>query len=49
MTHWKTTFDPGDGEPIGELCTCDIDADHDGKGNLMFPESREAAEDTIGR
>ena len=39
MTHWKTTFDPDDGEPIGALCYCDIDEDHDGNGNLMnFPD-----------
>ena len=38
MTHWKTTFDPDDGEPIGALCDCDIDADHDGKGNLIDPD-----------
>ncbi len=37
MTHWKTTFDPDDGEPIGSLCYCDIDGDHDGKGNIMDP------------
>lgn len=38
MTHWKTTFDPDDGEPIGALCYCDIDDDHDGNGNIMFPD-----------
>jgi hypothetical protein len=38
VTHWKTTFDPDDGEPIGALCYCDIGEDHDGNGNLMFPE-----------
>ena len=37
VTHWKTTFDPDDGDPIGALCYCDIDGDHDGKGNIMFP------------
>lgn len=37
MTHWRTIFDPGDGEPTGAPCDCDIDADHDGKGNVMFP------------
>jgi hypothetical protein len=40
MTHWKTTFDPDDGEPIGELCYCDIGEDHDGRGDPMFPEPR---------
>jgi hypothetical protein len=35
MTHWKTTFDPNDGEPIGTLCHCDIDDDHDGAGEPM--------------
>jgi hypothetical protein len=30
--HWKTTFDPDDGEPIGEVCACDIGEDHDGAG-----------------
>lgn len=38
MTHWLTTFDPGDGEPIGTICECEIDADHDGYGDAMFPE-----------
>ena len=33
MTHWKTTFDPDDGEPIGALCDCEIGDDHDGAGN----------------
>lgn len=37
MTHWLTTFDPEDGEPSGSLCHCDIDDDHDGSGNVMFP------------
>jgi len=37
VTHWLTVFDPDDGEPEGFLCHCDIDADHDGAGNIMFP------------
>ena len=37
MTHWKTTFDPDDGTPAGELCECGIGDDHDGAGNVMFP------------
>lgn len=37
VTHWLTTFDPADGEPCGSLCHCDIDADHDGAGNIMDP------------
>lgn len=48
MTHWKTTFDPDDGEPAGELCHCDIDQDHDGRGSPMFPESRETREGITG-
>lgn len=35
MRHWVTRFDPDDGEPFGELCTCEIDHDHDGLGNLI--------------
>jgi hypothetical protein len=46
MTHWKTTFDPDDGEPIGALCDCDIDADHDGTGDLMFPEPEASSRET---
>jgi hypothetical protein len=46
MTHWKTTFDPDDGEPDGALCYCDIDADHDGNGNLMFPEPEASSRET---
>ena len=46
MTHWLTTFDPDNGEPTGALCNCEIDGDHDGTGDLMFPDpappSREA-------
>lgn len=37
MTHWLTMFDPDDGEPVGSLCNCDLDEDHDGAGNTMFP------------
>jgi hypothetical protein len=52
VTHWKTTFDPDDGEPIGALCDCDIDADHDGTGDLMLPDpappSRETREGITG-
>ena len=53
MTHWKTTFDPDDGDPIGALCYCDIDDDHDGNGNLMLfedqaPSSRETREGITG-
>ena len=52
MTHWKTTFDPDDGEPDGALCYCDIDEDHDGNGNLMSfdpaPPSRETREGITG-
>ena len=33
MTHWLTTYDPADGEPIGSICDCDISDDHDGAGN----------------
>ena len=39
MAHWLTTFDPDDGEPIGEGCNCEIGDDHDGKGNLIDPSS----------
>lgn len=35
MTHWKTTYDPADGEPIGTVCDCDLDHDHDGNGDPM--------------
>jgi hypothetical protein len=42
MTHWLTRWDPDDGEPYGALCDCDIDADHDGNGDLMFPETARA-------
>jgi hypothetical protein len=38
MTHWLTTFDPDDGEPNGTLCYCETGKDHDGAGNLMFPD-----------
>ncbi len=44
MTHWKTTYDPDDGTPIGELCDCGIGGDHDGTGNLMFPDGDAGAE-----
>jgi hypothetical protein len=32
MTHWLCTYDPDDGEPIGEVCHCEIGDDHNGKG-----------------
>lgn len=32
--HWLTRYDPDDGEPYGELCPCEIGANHDGLGNL---------------
>lgn len=32
MTHWRCTYDPDDGEPIGEACDCEIGDDHNGKG-----------------
>ena len=35
MIHWLTTYDPDDGDPIGSLCHCEIDDDHDGAGNPM--------------
>lgn len=35
MTHWLTTYDPDNGDPIGTLCDCDIDEDHDGDGEPM--------------
>lgn len=35
MRHWVTRFDPDDGTPYGELCDCEINADHDGLGNLI--------------
>lgn len=31
--HWKTLYDPNDGEPIGVVCSCEIGEDHDGDGN----------------
>lgn len=37
LMHWLTRWDPDDGEPYGTVCGCDIGADHDGAGNLMFP------------
>lgn len=38
MTHWLTCYDPDDGEPYGTGCDCAIGDDHDGDGNLSFPE-----------
>jgi hypothetical protein len=34
MTHWLTTYDPKNGEPIGSVCTCDISEDHNGYGEV---------------
>jgi hypothetical protein len=31
--HWLTTFDPSDGEPVGQTCECEIGEDHDGNGD----------------
>jgi hypothetical protein len=36
--HWLTRYDPDDGEPYGTVCSCDIGADHDGSGRLMFEQ-----------
>lgn len=33
MSHWKTTYDPNDGEPIGTVCDCDINENHNGYGD----------------
>lgn len=38
MSHWKTLFDPNDGEPYGVVCHCRRDLDHDGNGN-PFPDN----------
>jgi hypothetical protein len=35
--HWLTLFDD-DGEPFGETCCCEIDADHYESGRLTFPD-----------
>jgi len=26
--HWKTAYDPDDGEPYGEICECGLGEDH---------------------
>ncbi|MEO3860960.1 hypothetical protein [Acrocarpospora sp. B8E8] len=36
-THWLTRFDE-DGDPLGEVCDCEIGADHLPSGDLMFAE-----------
>ena len=33
--HWQITYDPSDGEPIGETCDCEIGADHNGDGEVI--------------
>jgi hypothetical protein len=38
--HWLTLFDD-DGEPFGETCCCEIDADHYVSGRLTDPEDDE--------
>jgi hypothetical protein len=30
--HWRVTYDADDGEPIGEVCRCEIGEDHKGSG-----------------
>lgn len=40
-THWLTKYDPQDGEPYGEVCICEIGDDHDGTGELTFPDDEE--------
>ena len=32
--HWRVTYDANDGEPIGEICTCEIGEDHKGNGEV---------------
>jgi hypothetical protein len=32
--HWRVTYD-ADGEPIGEVCRCDIGQDHKGSGAVL--------------
>ncbi|MGH9290825.1 MAG: hypothetical protein ACRD0V_21435 [Acidimicrobiales bacterium] len=34
MSHWLTLFDPDDGQPYGQVCHCELGADHDGNGEL---------------
>lgn len=29
--HWLIRYDPVDGEPYGEVCTCPIQDDHTGE------------------
>jgi len=36
-THWLTRYDPDDGEPYGDICDCEVGADHDGEGELNGP------------
>lgn len=61
MSHWKTLFDPDDGEPYGVVCHCSRTFDHDGNGN-PFPNNPDrdcgegpasaedgASGDTLGR
>lgn len=33
-THWLTTYNPRNGDPIGSVCDCPIGDDHDGDGEL---------------
>lgn len=40
MSHWKTTYDPDDGEPIGNICHCALAHDHDGSGNFNNPDDQ---------
>lgn len=28
-SHWRTQYDPADGEPYGSVCFCPIGEDHD--------------------
>lgn len=39
--HWETTFDPDTGDPIGSLCYCCINYDHDGAGNPFPADAQE--------
>jgi hypothetical protein len=41
--HWLTRYDPDDGEPYGEVCSCSIGEDHDGSAEPE-EESEESPE-----
>ncbi len=43
MTHWLTRYDE-DGDPYGQVCGCEIDADHWPSGALIFPEDEHGEE-----